>query len=103
MYEKERYSTLVRGIGITAKSMECNKITADMVKDAPTFDQVADNIFKIMDGKIWVGHNIKTFDIPEINKHFERIKRDPPLPKFIVDTRYLIKRIFPFTGSTFNY
>jgi DNA polymerase-3 subunit epsilon len=34
-------------------------ITADMVKDAPTFDQVFDDLVRIMDDAIFVAHHAK--------------------------------------------
>ena len=59
LFERESYSTLIKSEKITPRSTECNGITLDMVKNSPTFAEIADNIFNILDGRIWAGHNIR--------------------------------------------
>src|SRR6186713_1694243 len=45
-------------------------ITTEMVLDAPTFEEVAEDIFKRLDGKIFVAHNAH-FDYSFLKKEFE--------------------------------
>ena len=48
------YHTLIRPSDqrcITSASVRCNGLAWDDVKDAPTFEQVADRIFRVMDGE----------------------------------------------------
>ena len=94
LYEKERYSTLIQSNKISARSIDCNDITMGMVKDAPAFEDVADNIFNILHNRIWAGHNILRFDNPLIIKHFEKIGRKPPEPIDIIDTIPLLRKTF---------
>jgi len=47
-------------------------ITNEMVLDAPTFEEVAEDLFKRLDGKIFVAHNAH-FDYSFLKKEFEQI------------------------------
>ena len=42
-----------------------------MVKDAPLFEEVAEQIFELLDGKIFVAHNVN-FDFSFINHHLKK-------------------------------
>ena len=52
----------------------------------PAFKEVADTIYAKMHGRVWLGHNIKRFDIPHLKKAFEAVGKTPPTPLYIVDT-----------------
>lgn len=45
-----------------------NNITDEMVKDAPTFNQVFPDFYKFIDGAVLVAHNI-SFDLPFLSHH----------------------------------
>ncbi len=47
-------------------------ITTEMVLDAPSFEEVAEDIFKRLDGKVFVAHNAH-FDYSFLKKEFEQI------------------------------
>ena len=94
LYEKESYSSLIASKKINQMSIECNGITPAMVKNAPGFGDVADNIYKILHGRVWAGHNIKTFDNRHIKKAFEKIGRPTPEPTGIIDTLPLLRSTF---------
>lgn len=47
-------------------------ITTEMVLDAPTFEEVAEDIFRRLDGKVFVAHNAH-FDYSFLKKEFEEI------------------------------
>jgi DNA polymerase III epsilon subunit family exonuclease len=94
LYEKESYSTLLKSNEITTRSIDCNGITPEMVKDAPTFEEVADDIYNILNNRIWAGHNILAFDNFHIVKNFERIGRTPPVNIGIIDTLPLLRNTF---------
>ncbi len=49
-------------------------ISNEMVIDAPTFEEVADRLEELMDGKIFVAHNVN-FDYSFIKKEFQSIGR----------------------------
>jgi DNA polymerase III epsilon subunit-like protein len=53
-YEVFSFSTLVRPADptlITPKSVACNGITQEACAGAPSFDEVADRIYKVLHGK----------------------------------------------------
>ncbi|MGB9499090.1 MAG: exonuclease domain-containing protein [Dissulfuribacterales bacterium] len=99
LYENDSYSTLIQSNKISDWSIDCNGITMEMVKDAPTFEDVADNIFNILHNRIWAGHNITRFDNPLIIKHFKKIGRKPPEPIGIIDTLPLLQKTFGPRGG----
>lgn len=94
LYEKDDYLTLIYSDKITKHSIDCNGITFSMVKNAPEFKEVAERIFDILDGKIWAGHNIKSFDNPCIKNSFARINKKAPEPIGTIDTLHLLRRHF---------
>ncbi len=47
-------------------------ITTEMVLDAPTFEEVAEDIFKRLEGKVFVAHNAH-FDYSFLKKEFEQV------------------------------
>eukprot|EP00466_Bigelowiella_natans_P000923 jgi/Bigna1/74967/fgenesh1_pg.32_\ len=105
LYEKECFSTLIKpttgsnefmenSAPITKRSIDCNGITDRIVQNAPSFKEVADQIFRIMDGRVWAGHNIIRFDNRRIVEEFKKIGRDPPKPKALIDTLPLLRRTF---------
>uniref|UniRef100_A0A7S3Z1Y8 Exonuclease domain-containing protein n=2 Tax=Lotharella globosa TaxID=91324 RepID=A0A7S3Z1Y8_9EUKA len=100
LYEKQVFSTLIKPrtgpnvAPITERSANINGITENMVQNSPTFADVADTIFRMLDGNIWAGHNIKGFDNPRITEEFRAIGRVPPRPSGMIDTYHLLKRSF---------
>ena len=58
----ERYSTLVnpkRHIPVYISAL--TGITNEMVQDAPPFEDVAADIYHMLNGKIFVAHNVKSY------------------------------------------
>ena len=91
------YETLVRPEDlktISKRSVACNHITQDMVKNAPSFRQVAHRVFDVLDGRVWLGHNIMRFDIPQLAHAFEAAGLAAPTPAGIIDTLPLLKEHF---------
>lgn len=54
------------------KAMEINHITWDMLKGAPTFKEVAEQIECEMSELVWVAHNAE-FDIRMLDQEFKRL------------------------------
>jgi hypothetical protein len=94
LYEKESYSTLIWSDKVDDRSIKCNGITQEMLKDAPKFAEVADAIYNVLNGRIWAGHCINRFDIPHINKAFKKIGRPAPTPVSTIDTCLLLQGTF---------
>ncbi|MFT4204451.1 MAG: 3'-5' exonuclease [Chitinophagaceae bacterium] len=65
-----KYETLVNpGVPIPPYVAHLTHISNEMVSTAPAFGEVADEIYKILDGRIFVAHNVN-FDYPFIQYFF---------------------------------
>lgn len=60
------------GMPIPASSSDVHGITDEMVKDAPTFKQLAQELKQILDGCDLAGYNSNRFDIPMLVEEFLR-------------------------------
>ena len=56
-------------------------ITDEMVKDQPTFKDVADEIFSFMKGCDLAGFNSNKFDVPMLAEEFIRVEKDLDISK----------------------
>ena len=57
---------------IPAPASEVHGISDEMVKDAPTFKQIANEIKQFIEGADLAGYNSNRFDIPMLNEEFLR-------------------------------
>lgn len=71
-------------------------ISDEMVADAPTFKQKAQEIFDILQGNFFVAHNVR-FDYGVIRSEFLRINIDYKAP--LIDTVSLSRKAFPGFSS----
>ncbi|XP_008799970.2 protein NEN1-like isoform X2 [Phoenix dactylifera] len=97
LVEVRSYSTLIRPAdpsAIASTSVRCNGINPETVASAPSFPEVADQVFAILHGRVWAGHNIAGFDCAVIREAFAEIGRAPPEPKGIIDTLPLLAQRF---------
>ncbi|KAK6920909.1 Exonuclease, RNase T/DNA polymerase III [Dillenia turbinata] len=97
LVELDHYSTLIRPSDlslISATSVRCNGITRAAVSSAPSFLDIADKVFDILNGRIWAGHNIIRFDCVRIREAFAEIGRVAPEPKGIIDSLALLTQKF---------
>ncbi len=70
---RESFSSLVNpGRNIPYYITGLTGISTEMVLDAPTFEEIADELFKILDGKVFVAHNAH-FDYSFLKKEFESV------------------------------
>ena len=58
------------GIPIPEGAMAIHGITDEMVKDAPSFGEIAIEIDTALNGSVLAGYNINTFDIPLLRREF---------------------------------
>ncbi|KAJ1398635.1 Ribonuclease H-like superfamily [Sesbania bispinosa] len=87
--EIESYTTLIRPRDlsvVSVKSSRSDGITRESVEKAPFFEDVADRIFSMLNGRVWAGHNIQRFDCVRIKEAFEDINRPAPVPVGIIDS-----------------
>lgn len=97
LVEIESYCTLIRPGDLSVvplKSTRTGGITREAVSKAPSFDEVADKIYEMLDGRIWAGHNIQRFDCHRIKEVFADIGRPPPKPVALLDSLGLLSHKF---------
>ncbi|GJY16038.1 polynucleotidyl transferase, ribonuclease H-like superfamily protein [Tanacetum coccineum] len=97
LVELESYSTLIRPGDLSVvgvKPARDHGISRGTVLEAPSFEEVADKIFKILNGRIWAGHNIQRFDCVRIRAAFEEIGRPAPEPVALIDSLWVLLEKF---------
>lgn len=80
-------------IPIPLKIQEKTKITNQMVKNAPKFEEAVEKILDFIGDSILVSHNI-TFDFGHLNESLKRIGREK-LTNSCIDTLSLSRYMFP--------
>ncbi|KAH7287637.1 hypothetical protein KP509_32G067400 [Ceratopteris richardii] len=91
--ELQSYSTLIRQPGISSMGAKFN-LSEHHIIELPSFDQIADQIFDMLHGRIWAGHNIIKFDMVCIRDAFSMANRIPPEPVGVIDTLPLLRETF---------
>ncbi|RXI09351.1 hypothetical protein DVH24_033968 [Malus domestica] len=89
LVELETYSTLIRPGDLSAVALRSGRsdgITQETVAKSPLFEEVADKIFSILNGRVWAGHNIRRFDCVQIKEAFAEIGRPAPTPVGMMDS-----------------
>ncbi|XP_076935926.1 protein NEN4-like [Bidens hawaiensis] len=97
LVEIESYCTLIRPGDLSAVGLNparCHGISRGTVLDAPSFEEVADKIFNILDGRIWAGHNIRRFDCVRIKEAFKEIGLPTPEPVALIDSLGVLSEKF---------
>ncbi|KAF9617516.1 hypothetical protein IFM89_036720 [Coptis chinensis] len=97
LVELDSYCTLIRPKDLSVVSLTSGRvegITRQAVATAPMFEEVADHIFSIMDGRIWAGHNIQRFDCARIREAFAGIGRPAPEPVGMIDSLGVLTQKF---------
>ncbi len=85
---------------IPKASSDIHGITDEMVKDAPTFKQAANEIKVFIDGCDLGGYNSNRFDIPILMEEFLRVGLDVDLSKRkMVDVQHIFYTMEPRTLS----
>ncbi|KAJ3684659.1 hypothetical protein LUZ61_013823 [Rhynchospora tenuis] len=89
------YCTLIRPTDLSVvPPHRISGITREAVSSAPPFEDVADQIYKIMNGRVWVGHNIRRFDCLRLKEAFADIGRPPPEPIGMIDSLNVLQQGF---------
>lgn len=92
-------------IPIAPEATEVHGITNEMVKDAPTFKQVARSLYKYIEGYDLSGYNILRFDLPLLVEELLRAGVDFSFDGVkIIDVMKIYKKLHPRDlGSCYNY
>ncbi|USS89915.1 helicase C-terminal domain-containing protein [Fructilactobacillus cliffordii] len=92
------FSTYVNdGVAIPREITELTGIDQTTIKTAPSFDQLAPQIYQMLRGTVFVAHNVN-FDFPFLNHHLERVGF-PSLEIEAIDTVTLSQIFFPTLTS----
>lgn len=73
-------------------------ISNETLQDAPTIDMVMPQFLSFIENHVLVGHNIKSFDIPFINKVCSDLGL-PLIKNKVIDTLHLAKKELPNLGN----
>lgn len=94
----DQYTTFVNPCtSIPVFIEELTGINDEMVKDAPLFEEIADDLLKILEGSIFVAHNV-LFDLSFLQEEFKRIGRSE-FVGLTIDTVELSRVLFPSSDS----
>ncbi|MHA8262957.1 exonuclease domain-containing protein [Lactobacillaceae bacterium Melli_B3] len=92
------YSTDVNSeTEIPTRITKLTGITNDEIKSAPTFKAIADKIYKLLSGTVFVAHNVN-FDFPFLNHELKRVGH-PTLQIKAIDTVTLCQLLLPMVPS----
>lgn len=93
------------GMPIPAGSTDIHGITDDMVKDAPTFKQVAHELKQVLDGCDLAGYNSNRFDVPLLVEEFLRAQVDFDMRnRKLLDVQNIFHKMEPRTlGAAYRF
>lgn len=93
------------GMPIPSQSTDVHGITDEMVKDAPTFKQVAHELKQMLDGCDLAGYNSNRFDIPMLMEEFLRAEVDFDMKnRKMVDVQNIFHKMEPRTlGAAYRF
>ena len=95
-HELASFGTLIRPTSsrVDKRSTDCNGITSAMLATSPTFPLIAPTIHAFLHNRVWVGHNIRRFDMPIITAAFTAVDLTPPTCLGTIDTLDLCRTHF---------
>ncbi|KAF8007850.1 hypothetical protein BT93_K1746 [Corymbia citriodora subsp. variegata] len=103
LVEKEYFSSLVRPeddreFGEFQKKKD-GLTREDIISANISFSYIARTVYNMLNGRIWIGHNIKRHDRRLVELEFRKIGQSPPKPSDVIDTLELCER---FRGEAVN-
>jgi DNA polymerase-3 subunit epsilon len=92
-------------IPIPKSASDVHGITDEMVKDAPTFKQVAQELKQMLDGCDFAGYNSNRFDIPLLMEEFLRAQVDFDMKnRKLLDVQNIFHKMEPRTlGAAYKF
>lgn len=92
-------------MAIPKASSDIHGITDEMVKDAPTFRQVAHELKQMLDGCDLAGYNSNRFDIPLLMEEFLRVQVDFDMKnRKLLDVQNIFHKMEPRTlGAAYKF
>ena len=97
--EPEEFTTLINpGIPISEEAMAVHGITPKMLSNQPTFQQVADKIFKFIGNGDLGGYHSNRFDVPILMEEFARVGIEFDISKRrLIDMQKIFYKMEPRT------
>lgn len=95
----DRFVTLINpGIAIPPRAAAIHGITDNMVKRAPFFRQVSDDVLGILKDSVVVAHNA-AFDLAFLKSELKNLRE--PLPNYnVIDTLGIARRYYEFPSNS---
>ncbi|KPK32915.1 MAG: DNA polymerase III subunit epsilon [Chlamydiae bacterium SM23_39] len=91
-FNKTFHSLINPKITIPPESSKIHNITDEMVKNAPTFEELSKDFIKFCEGNfILIAHNNDNFDIHFLKAEFTRINKEMPSWRFIDSLKWAKK------------
>lgn len=93
------------GMPIPKQASDIHGITDEMVKDAPSFKQIAQEIKQMLDGCDFAGYNSNRFDIPLLMEEFLRAQVDFDMKnRKLLDVQNIFHKMEPRTlGAAYKF
>lgn len=93
------------GIPIPPASSEVHGITDEMVKDAPSFKEIAQELKQMLDGCDFAGYNSNRFDIPLLMEEFLRAGVEVEMKnRKLLDVQNIFHKMEPRTlGAAYKF
>jgi len=99
--ELDRFDSLVDPRrSISPGAFRVNRITAEMLRGAPPFDQIAEHLLQVLDGAVLVAHNAP-FDLGFLAAELD-IARLPVPQNPVVDTLSLARRTYSLARNSLS-
>jgi len=90
-----RYDTKIKPINkIEAGAVRVHGLDENKLKDEPPLKNVINDIFDILNGRIWMGYNIEGYDIGVVTAEFKTLDKPMPVPSGVIDVLHLVQRKF---------
>lgn len=90
---EERNRLINPELPIPVEASDVHGITNEMVKDRPTFKQIAKSLYSAIKGRVMIGYNSNWFDRPLLFNEFRRAGIEPLMSDFIfIDACSIFKR-----------
>ncbi len=91
----QEFSSLVNPeLSISTASFSVHGISDEMVANAPTFAEIADTVYEMLQDTIIIGHNLLSVDLGFLNKELREAGKKP-LYNFFIDTYLLSRKVVP--------
>ncbi|MFQ6016391.1 MAG: exonuclease domain-containing protein, partial [Anaerolineae bacterium] len=100
-HELARFQSLVNPRRpVSPGAYAVNRIDDEMVRDAPLFEEVVDQVLALLEGAVIVAHNAP-FDLGFLTNELQ-IARWPPIENLVVDTLALARRYYSFPSNSLD-